>query len=146
MRAVADHTVIVTRDERGLARLAEYRPLTEQDRQDYYAWRVECSDPESCEGWTECIEAHEVDGRSAADGPYEADEADPWDGWDQYEFHGVLHEWQGGYWTVPYPGCVVAGAVEDLPDGIDTTVDGTYPVEAEWDDEWCYLTVSDGER
>lgn len=74
------------------------------------------------------METHEVDGRPAGRG--------------EYEFHGVLHEWRAGYgWTVPYPGCVVAGAVEDLPDGIDTGVDGTYPVEAEWDDEWCYLTV-----
>ena len=31
-----------------------------------------------------------------------------------------------------------------LPDGIDTTCDGTYPVEVEWDDEFVYLTLSTG--
>ena len=41
---MSDHKIVVTRDERDLARLAEFRPVTEQDRADHYTWRVVCSD------------------------------------------------------------------------------------------------------
>lgn len=137
---MADHKIVVARDERGLARLAALRPVTAQDRADHYTWRVVCSDPAGCPGWIECRETHEFNGRSAADGPYEADEGDLWDGQDEFVFHGVPHEWRSGYgWTVAYAGCPVECSDAELPDGIDTTVDGEYPIEVDWDDEFCVL-------
>ena len=148
--SAADHKIVVIRDERGLARLAALRPVTEQDRADHYTWRVACSDPAGCPGWVECREAHEVDGRSAADGPWDADEGDPWDGWDEFVFHGVPHEWRSEHgWTVAYAGCPVeVSDTAELPDGIDTAVDGEHPVEVEWDDVFCVLTLAEagGER
>lgn len=139
---MADHKIVVTRDGPGLALLATLRPVTEQDRADHHTWRVVCSDPAGCPGWVECREAHEVDGRSAADGPWEADEDDPWAEQDEFVFHGVAHEWRYGHgWTVDYAGCPVEGSDAELPDGIDTTVDGEYLVEVEWDDEFCVLTL-----
>ena len=142
---MSDHTVEVTRHEWSLAKLAERRPITAEDRANHYDWRIVCSDPRRCPGWIECHEPHEVDGRSAADGPWDAEEADPWAEQDEFVFHGVLHEWRSGHdWTVAYDGCPVEGADTDLPDGIDTTCDGTYPVEVEWDDELVYLTLSKG--
>lgn len=139
---MTDHKIVVARDERGLARLAALRPVTEQDRADHHFWRVVCSDPAGCPGWVECHETHEVDGKSAADGPWEADEDDPWAEQDEFVFHGVPHEWRSEYgWTVDYDGCPVECADAELPDGIDTTVDGEYPVEVEWDDEFCVLTL-----
>ncbi|MGV7904208.1 hypothetical protein PJN93_30825, partial [Mycobacterium kansasii] len=70
---------------------------------------VECLNVEKCGGWIGCNDPHEVDGRSAADGPYDCDDDAPWEGCDEFEFHGVLHEWHWGHgWTVPYKGCVVA--------------------------------------
>ena len=65
---MSDHTVEVTRHKWSLAKLAEYRPVTAEDRADHYDWRIVCSDPGRCPGWIECHEPHEVDGRSAADG------------------------------------------------------------------------------
>ena len=133
--SAADHKIVVTRDERGLARLAALRPVTEQDRADYYAWRVVCSDPAGCPGWVECTETHEVDD-------------DPWGDFDRYLFHGVMHDWRAGYgWTVDYAGCPVEDSDTELPDGIDTTVDDEYPIEVEWDDELCVLIPKkEGER
>lgn len=142
-----DHTIEITRDHEGLARLAKYRPITDEDRTDYYRAAITCSDPESCPGWIECREPHEVEGRSAEGGPWTAEEGDPWAEQDEYEFHGVAHEWRSGYgWTVAYPGCPVAAGDWEVPDEIDTTVDGKYPVDADWDDDTCYLTVLTKEK
>ena len=150
---MTEHIVHITRDAGKLARLAEFRPVTEQDRADQYAVHIECTVPGGCGGWEECREPHEVDGVSAADGPYDtvcscADaEATacsiPWCGHDEFEFHGVLHEWRSGYgWTVDFDGCVLAAYPDfELPDGIDTTRDGKWRVEDDWDDTDCYLNL-----
>ena len=105
-----------------------------------YRWRIECANVEKCGGWTECPEPHEVDGTSAADGPWDALESAAWCDEDYFTFHGVEHEWHDGYgWTVPFEGCVVAATAEDQP--ISPMRPGRWVVHDDWDDEWVYLTV-----
>lgn len=138
------HQIRVYRDEPGLERLRQHRPLTAQDRLDHYVWHIECSDPVACPGFQECREPHKVGGVDADDGPWDAPEDAPWDGYDVFTFHGVPHEWHDGWgWTVPYRGCPVSGSDLDLPDGVPTEVDGTYPVLVEWDDDDCWITLKD---
>lgn len=96
---------------------------------------LEC--PIGCNGWQECREdEHAVpgyDGENA--GPWESDEDAPWYDEEEFEFHGVVHTWNGnGYgWTVPYDGCVVAGndwqASLYFPDR-----EGKWLMDDEWDD------------
>lgn len=107
-----------------------------------YRWGIACTNPDQCKGWQECDKAHEVDGSSAADGPYDAEEDAPWDGLDEFEFHGELHTWVDGYgWTVPYVGCVVQGNNVECPDELYPLRPGAWIVEDDWDDTDCYLTV-----
>jgi hypothetical protein len=120
-----------------------------------YRCEIECIAPEKCGGWWECMEAHEVDGVSAADGPYasvcpscggEGDEHVPWCDRDEFEFHGVEHTWRYGYgWTVPYEGCIVQAndsGWDDLYDIAREHGPGRYLVDDDWDDTTCYLTYA----
>lgn len=110
-----------------------------------FDYSVTCQAPDLCGGWEECLDPHEVDGVSAADGPWDSDETDPWFEEEEFDFHGVTHEWRYGYgWTVPFKGCVVAAndGVCDAADDIGRSRGpGTYPVDDDWDDTSCYLTV-----
>lgn len=124
------HTIVVTRDTAGLAKLAQYRPTTEQDERDYYRATIECSDPASCDAWVECMEDGHVD-------PEEVD-------YEPTTMHGVYHEYIDGDWYVECSGCIAGMSDWDLPDGIDTTVDGTYPVRLEWDD-WLNVELTEQE-
>lgn len=103
---------------------------------------VECLNVDKCGGWIECDQPHEVDGRSAEDGPDDSDDGAPWKGYSDFVFHGVSHEWQDGYgWTVPYQGCVVAAA-DHYDAAADIALDhgcGRHEVEDEWDDTDCTL-------
>ena len=151
---MSEHILEVSRDDDYLKRLAQHKELDDQDHRDAFHVTIRCPNPASCNGWEECSEAHEVDGVSAVDGPYETPcmcaEAEgyrcsvPWCGADGFDFHGVTHEWRWGYgWTKAYDGCVVTSCIGDLevPDGIDTTRDATYLVDDEWNDTECYLSL-----
>lgn len=141
---MTEHIIEISRDEAFLARLAEYREPDEQDRRDAYQVHIECPAPENCTGWEECNDPHtSPDGSlNADDGPYDCEEDVPWEGQDEFEFHGVPHEWRSGYgWTVPYQGCIVAAQDIEVPEGIDTTRDGRWLVEDDWDDTDCYLVL-----
>lgn len=98
-----------------------------------------------CNGWQECGEdKHEVPGYEGVnDGPWDSDEDAPWYDEEEFEFHGVLHTWNGnGYgWTVPFPGCVVAANDYTEPYGADVRRDGSWLVEDDWDDTTVSLNV-----
>jgi hypothetical protein len=139
---VSTHAIEVYFDTSYLDRISKMRPVTDADRDVAYSGRIICSDPAGCPGWMECREPHEVDGKSADEGPWEADETDLWDGLEEFEFHGKWHQWQSGYgWTVEYPRCPVQASDADLPDDIPRDRPGIYPVEVEWDDDLCTLTL-----
>lgn len=106
-----------------------------------YRWAIECLVPEKCGGWQECPESHQIDGEPTNDGPWESDETAPWYEEEEYEFHGVWHEWRYGYgWTVPFDGCVVADAVHvDCP--VEPMRPGRWLVNDEWDDTYLTLDV-----
>ena len=139
---MSTHAIEVYFDTNYLDRISKMRPVTDADRDVAYSCRIICSDPAGCPGWTECREPHEVDGKSADEGPWGADETDPWDGLEEFEFHGAQHQWRSVYgWTVEYPGCPVQGSDADLLDDIPLDRPGIYPVEVEWDDYLCTLTL-----
>lgn len=110
-------------------------------------YAVTCLAPDQCSGWQECREAHVVDGMSAANGPHDCPAEDaaaclqPWCDRDEFEFHGVSHQWRWGYgWTVPFRGCVVAEEVH-CGSGCDSAFDiahehgeGEHLVDDDWDD------------
>lgn len=110
---------------------------------------IECLAGNGCNGWIECREPHTVGKLDATEGPYDCDPDMPWSDEEEWEFHGVLHEWRWGYgWTVPYPGCVVAAQGCDAPDDLWEVVDGEHRlkpgrwlVDDDWDDTDCYLTL-----
>lgn len=140
------HYVEVYMDEAYLARLAEIRPVTDEDRKDAHISQLICPDPDNCPGWEECREPHIVDGQDAFMGPYEGEEGYPWDDVDEFEFHGVLHTWNYGFgWTVPFKGCVAREAYDfygETPDGIPMDRPGMYEVEEDWYDEsTCYFNL-----
>lgn len=153
VETLAEHIIEISRDEAFLARLAKYRTPDEQDRRDAYRETITCCVAGGCGGWQVCMEPHEINGVNATDSPYgtacscaEAESTTcsiPWCGYDGFEFHGVWHEWRWGYaWTVPYEGCVLAEYDDyELPDGIDTTRDGRWLVEDDWDDTDCSLML-----
>lgn len=101
-------------------------------------WSIECPPDNGCSGWMECDQVHEVEGHgNAEDGPDDSEESAPWAEMDRFEFHGVMHEWNtwGHGWTVPWPGCVVAGSDwTEPPEGMDDLPAGRYPIEDDWDD------------
>jgi hypothetical protein len=110
---------------------------------------VECLVGNGCSGWLECGEPHTVGNADASDGPFDCDEDAPWYDEDEWEFHGIIHTWHYGFgWTVPYPGCVVAGSAVDPPDDLWQTVGGEHRlnpgrwlVDDDWDESECYLSL-----
>lgn len=114
------------------------RDPMQPEHTDERQWRIECPPDNGCSGWMECDKPHEVEGfGSAEDGPDDSEETAPWEGREEFEFHGVMHEWNrcGHGWTVPWPGCVVAGNEwASPPDGMDDLPSGRYPIEDDWDD------------
>lgn len=108
-----------------------------------YRYRIECADPATCDGWIECGKLHEFDGRDADTyGPYDCEPDCPWFESEEFDFHGVVHTWRDGYgWTVPFDGCIVAYTDWDVPDEIWSGPVGRYPVDDEWDDTQCTLSI-----
>lgn len=104
-----------------------------------YTFTLECPGPPQCVGFTECQEKHEVDGRDAAEGPYDCAEDDPWLHEEEFTFHGVLHTWQDGYgWTVPFEGCVVRPHPyfpDEARDVLFEQMPGRYVVAVDWDED-----------
>lgn len=121
--------------------------LTKSDDWDeehpYFNHQIECLNVEKCGGWAECMKPHEVDGKSANDGPWDADDDDPWIDEEEFTFHGVEHTWHYGYgWTTPFKGCVVAENDAACDYAHDIGVEhgpGRYVVDDEWDDTDCTL-------
>lgn len=158
---MSTHLLVITHDERlpGPVHPDQHVFPEHPDARDY---RIACADPEHCIGWSECPEPHEVDGQSAACGPYNCDcpdgqpscfgdepgegdrTAPPWFDLEEFDFHGVTHTWRHGWgWTVPYPGCIVAGVDAELPDKIDQTPIGVWEISEDWADESdCYLSFT----
>lgn len=143
---MADLTHLADKDapKRGhLLTITKHEDWTEDEP--YWDWSITCQSVDLCNGWLECRESHEIDGTSAEDGPYECDESAAWCDEDVFMFHGVEHNWRYGHgWTVPYEGCVVQSADSLSDDVHDIGLEygeGTYAVEDDWDDEWCWLTV-----
>lgn len=134
---------------------------------EYPCWdsSITCLSEDLCGGYQSCGEPHEVDGVSAADGPYSAqcpgfhgpygpDAAEnaaraaghpehvPWCEVEEFVFHGVEHTWRYGWdWTVPFEGCVVAEAdtSEYVYEIAEQHGPGVYEVEDDWSDESCRL-------
>ncbi|MFG3340561.1 hypothetical protein [Glycomyces sp. NPDC048151] len=112
------------------------------DAEAQHRWGITCLYPDQCKGWQECNKTHEANGVSAANGPYDAEEGAPWDGLDEFEFHGQEHKWVDYHgWTVPYVGCVVQGNDVEVPDELRPLRPGKWIVEDDWDDDLCTLTV-----
>lgn len=132
------HHAVVETDEAFLTRLAKLRTVTDEDRADAFTWRVECSDPARCEGWTECAVTHE----NAPDDPDET-------GGDQHiTLHGVEHLWVAGWgWVARLEGCPVDERAPDCdpPEGMPLDRPGRYLVDADWDDTDLYLELVDTE-
>lgn len=116
------------------------------DTWDEKKFSIICPEGNGCSGWIECTEAHEVDGVSANSGPYDfptcpacvSDGSEcqhvPWCDLEEFDFHGVLHTWDGSNgWTVPFTGCVVQGSDVDFSDHMHLPP-GKYVVEDDWDD------------
>jgi len=129
------HHLIVTKDE-------DFDP-----EYPYFESEVVCLNPAKCGGWQECDKPHEVDGKSAADGPWECEASAPWAEEEEFTFHGEHHRWNDTYahaWTLPFPGCVVA-ASDNLGDFVQEIGlehgEGTYAVEDDWDDDLSALDV-----
>lgn len=110
-----------------------------------WGWQVDMGEwgasitcyPGGCNGWQECREEHSVDGYTGEnDGPDDSDEDAPWADEEEFEFHGVLHEWRSGWgWTVPFNGCVVSVA-DSLSDFADNILREYGPGEYLVDDDW----------
>lgn len=107
---------------------------------------LDCPENNGCSGWVECQEDHVIDGKTVGDpdDPEETDEDDPWAGAEEFEIHGVLHTWQGGYgWCVDIVGCAVTYSDWEAPDHAHDLPYGNYEVDAEWDEEVVILTYAD---
>lgn len=133
---IEKHYAHVTRDRTLLRRLAQLRRVTRQDVLDYSLITVTCSNPSACEGWIKCSADH--------DG-YDPDDPDSpaYDEWEGVMIHGKIHDWHSIYgWVTEHPGCpVIDHTPEQDFDGIDTSRDGTYLLDIDWDDTACFMTV-----
>lgn len=141
---MSEHILVVSRDEDYVKLLAQHREPDEQDVRDAYQVHIECPTPEHCTGWEECRGPHtSPDGLlDANDGPYDCEEDVPWEGQEEFEFHGELHTWCGSWgWMVPFPGCIVVAQGIEVPGDIDTERDGRWLIEDDWDDTDCYLVL-----
>lgn len=132
------HTLTITTRESPIA----YAGLWGSVRYDLdYESSITCTTT-GCNGWQECREPHVVEGYDGPnDGPDDSEEDAPWADREEFEFHGVLHTWRGGWgWTVPFVGCVLAE--QDLADYIHDIYAEHGPGEYLVDDDWWDETHS----
>lgn len=104
-----------------------------------YTW--ECPGPPHCTGFSECHEPHIENGINADHiTPHDVLDGDddvtvpPWDGIEEWTFHGVPHTYHDGYgWTVPYDGCVVEFADLEVEDALLNEPPGRYAIDVSWE-------------
>lgn len=121
--------------------------LTRATPRDVAAFTVECSDPTSCEGWIECLQAHEHPDRADA-GPWVCHNDEPCCENDEFTFHGLTHEWNQGHgWCVPLPAeqCPVTTFADSF-DKLEHLPPGRYLVDANRDDTNLHLTAASAEQ
>lgn len=105
-----------------------------------YTFTLECPGRPHCEGYTECRDRHEVDGRDAdGEDPFDCSPDAPWESKEQFEFHGLLHTWHDGFgWTVPFAGCPVRSHpyfADQARDVLFEQMPGRYVVDDYWDED-----------
>ena len=109
---------------------------------DHPQWQ--CPGPDHCVGWVECDQPHAVPGWGTADDPYDAPEGAPWEGYGEFEFHGLTHYWSEGGWRVRMQrGCVAQDNNVEPPEELWTTdtngkpalTPGRYEIDVDWYDE-----------
>lgn len=141
-----NHYVVVTKRE-------DYDP--ENGWFDNFDYDIECVG--KCEGWIECFKEHKYIGIEANpdDGCPRCQYLDeneikygqsgfneghePWCDEEEFEFHGELHTWRhSNGWTLPYPGCVVAGndSLEIPSEIVDLNKAGRFEIDPVWYDEY----------
>lgn len=100
-----------------------------------YEYHVECLG--KCWSWQECRKDHVVDGREATD-PYDCEPNDPWEGVDEFDFHGVTHVYNHNGWCEKKEECALT--VNDVStsayDILAIHGPGSYLVEDEWWDDY----------
>ncbi|WP_327139404.1 hypothetical protein [Nocardia sp. NBC_01327] len=125
MNAVATHVVVKT----------DAGPDVDSE------YMIECLTEGGCGGWHECSEPHKVDGQEVT--PDDCEPGLPWEGVQEWEFHGVLHTWQGwNGWTIPYVGCIIAVCDWEPPEEVEKLSAGRYPVVEKWGDTDVYLSLA----
>ncbi|WP_280389285.1 hypothetical protein [Nocardia wallacei] len=108
---------------------------------------VECPPPGTC-GFIRCDEPHKADGFDADDGgPYDCSPDAPYEGMEEFEFHGIEHTWIDHLdgWSVPYTGCVVRdhfGMPTEAEDLLGGMPPGRYPVRDHWDEDEMRLELA----
>jgi hypothetical protein len=117
----------------------------------HYLYRIECPGRPDCDSRLECSEPHEVDGRTADDGPNDCEDSDPWCGEYEFEFHGVLHLWLSDYgWTAPAERCGADTHPYRHEAASDLLYDhppGRYPVHVWWDeDDYELKLIENGDQ
>lgn len=152
---MSKHVLVVSLDELTQTRL-DAGEFAFPERADSHRYGVVCRDGNGCSGWTECLEPHSIDGKTADCGPYDCDCPDdqpsclgetvadraPWFEQEAFEFHGVVHTWRDGLgWTVPYIGCIVRASNYELPDDCERLPLGEYEVQDDWDETTCSLQL-----
>ena len=134
---MSEHYAVVRQDAGWLKRLAELRPLTDDDRKGAWSCYIECSDPANCPGWMECGKEHPGMDPEDEDSPaYDGDLED-------VMIHGEFHTWRSGHgWTVESDGCPVEfNGNYDTPDRVALDGPHRYLLDVDWDDDICYLSV-----
>lgn len=113
-------------------RILTHTLIVEADGPEDDSITLECSTPDLCKGWIEC--GDDRDGPT----PYDIEDEDD-DAWgdEEREFHGVVHTYNQGMWTVPYEhGCIVNYCDWERPyDAPYPMRPGRYEVDVDWDDD-----------
>lgn len=103
-----------------------------------YTW--ECPGPKHCTGFSECSLPHIHEGTNADEvTPFDGGDdknPPPWDGLDEWTFHGVPHTYHDGYgWTVPVDGCVLRYYHDwlEVDDALLNDPPGRYAIDIAWE-------------
>lgn len=117
------HVAVITRGEN------HFEATDEDDGQEDWSIEIDCTQPESCEGWITCVDEGHPDPVSF--------------GSEEAVVDGILHTWRGPDhgWTIPASGCVVQMS-QDWSNGIDEAAfdlghavgAGSYRVDVDWNE------------
>lgn len=113
-------------------------PVTDYPGEFFYGW--ECPGPPHCTGFSECREPHIENGTNADEvTPFDGGDDQnppPWDGLDEWTFHGVLHTYHDGYgWTVQDEGCVISETDLEVDDALLGEAPGRYAIDIAWENQ-----------